>query len=181
MLDSHVAAVLGRMQIRPRQSEDLDRLARVAREVHKADGYPRYNPEDDLAGFLGPSEILASWVAVVDDEVIGHSSLHSASSPEVMALAVDELGVAAEKLGVVARLLVDPSLRGAGAGRTLLETAEQDAVAEVWFRSSMSSTGSLQRLLSMNVWVGGVWAQFFSLCRTAQPSMNTSTPPQLVE
>lgn len=120
---------VGRIQIRPRLSDDLDHLARVAREVHKADGYPRYNPEDDLIGFLEPPESIAAWVAVLDGDIVGQVSLHSASSTEVMALAVSELGVAVDKLGVVARLMVDPSSRGVGTGRILLETAEQGAVA----------------------------------------------------
>lgn len=116
------------VQIRPREQQDLGRLKMIAGAVHATDGYPLYTPDDDFLGLLDTPEAITAWVAVVDGEIIGQISLHSRSSTQVMALAVDQLGVASDQLGVVARLIVDPSSRRVGVAKALLDTAEQDAV-----------------------------------------------------
>ncbi|MCP5028808.1 MAG: GNAT family N-acetyltransferase [Actinomycetia bacterium] len=116
------------MHIRPREKDDFGPLETIARAVHKSDGYPLYMPDDDFRGLLDSADAIAAWVAVTDDNLIGQVSLHSRSSPEVNAFIVDQLGLAEDRLGVVARLIVDPSRRRAGVARALLETAEQAAI-----------------------------------------------------
>jgi hypothetical protein len=39
---------LGRMHLRERQGEDLERVAAIAARVRAADGYPRFLPDDDF-------------------------------------------------------------------------------------------------------------------------------------
>ncbi len=116
------------MEVRPRRAHDLRSLQAIARAVHESDGYPLYTPDDDFAGLLNAPEAIAAWVAVAADKIIGQVSLHSRSSEEVMALATDRLALEANQLGVVARLIVDPSRRREGAARALLDTAERDAL-----------------------------------------------------
>ena len=70
---------------------------------------------------------MASWVAEVDNRVVGHVALHCESHPRAMET-VRVSGITGE-LGVVARLMVDPSARRRGLGALLLEHARGDAVA----------------------------------------------------
>ncbi|MCP4086310.1 MAG: GNAT family N-acetyltransferase [Actinomycetia bacterium] len=85
-------------------------------------------PDDDFRGLLDSADAIAAWVAVTDDNLIGQVSLHSRSSPEVNAFIVDQLGLTEDRLGVVARLIVDPSRRRTGVARALLDTAERAAI-----------------------------------------------------
>lgn len=59
--------------------------------------------------------------------VAGHVALHQRSSDAVMAVASKARGEPAHRLGVVARLLVDPGFRGRGIGRALLTVAAGEA------------------------------------------------------
>lgn len=115
--------MLRRVRIRSRTTADLARLVELARAVHDNDGYPPYLPDNDFEGFLSSGEPIDAWVAASGEEVIGHISLHAESSPGVIDLAADALGVGYSELGVIARLLVDPRQRRSGSGRLLLEHA----------------------------------------------------------
>ena len=112
--------------IRVRTEEDLDQCERLARIVHEIDGYPPYLP-GDLRTFIGAGAITA-WVAETSGEIVGHVALNQGSSPAVMKLASDTTGEPSQHLGVVARLLVSPSARRKGLGRSLLRTAASNAV-----------------------------------------------------
>jgi GNAT superfamily N-acetyltransferase len=95
----------------------------MAEEVRDHDGYPVHLPAGDYLGFLVSDEALGTWVSEEDGVIIGHVALHRRSSAPVLDLASRALGLPADRLGVVARLMVDPGHRGRGIGRALLETA----------------------------------------------------------
>lgn len=98
----------------------------LARSVHRTDGYPPRSA-DDLRAFITSAGALGAWVAEVDGIVVGHVALNPSSSPEVIELAREGVGCAADQLAVVARMLVEPSARRRGVGAALLETAADAA------------------------------------------------------
>jgi GNAT superfamily N-acetyltransferase len=114
--------------VRERVDADLDDCVRLALVVHELDRYPMFLP-DDLRRFIVAPDALAAWVAERDGEIIGHVALRSRSSPAVVAVATETLKLPADRLGVVARLLVAPQLRRHGVGRCLLEVACREAHA----------------------------------------------------
>jgi GNAT superfamily N-acetyltransferase len=116
------------VHVRVRVEADLDGCIRLAQRVHEADGYPVYFP-DGLRPFMASPDAIASWVVEEQGEIVGHIALHRRSTDPVMAMATNALGQPCERIGVVARLLVDPELRREGLGRLLLHTAAQDAFA----------------------------------------------------
>lgn len=118
------------VQIRHRNAADMAALEALAREVHRVDGYPPYLPHDDFVGFLDYAGAIASWVAVIDERVVGQISLHQTSSRQVMALAAERLDRATVELAVVARLLVDHGHRRSGVARSLLSGAVDAAVKQ---------------------------------------------------
>lgn len=116
-----------RVDVRARTDADLDRLVQLAGVVHELDGYPRYLP-GDLRAFLATSGAMNAWVAASGAEIVGHVALHPASSAAVMRLVAEVTGQPPERFGVIARLLVSPTVRGRGIGRSLLLTAANEAV-----------------------------------------------------
>ncbi|MCU1353433.1 MAG: putative GCN5-related N-acetyltransferase, partial [Acidimicrobiales bacterium] len=116
------------VEVRARTSADLDGCTRLAEEVEQLDDYPGL--PTDLRSFLVSPDALRVWVAEAHGEIVGHVALHSKSSDPVMALAGEATGRGAEGLGVVARLLVAPTARRSGLGRTLLHTAASEAIRQ---------------------------------------------------
>jgi GNAT superfamily N-acetyltransferase len=118
--------------VRRRQGADLDRCAQLAETVHRVDGYPSFL-QGDLRSFLTGPGAVAGWVAEDGEAIVGHVGLHASSSDAVMALAAEATGWPAQRLGVVARLLVAPSTRRLGAGRSLLAAAATAAAErDLW-------------------------------------------------
>ena len=101
---------------------------RLAEATHLHDRYP-VCLGDSARSFLCHPDALGAWVAELDNTVIGHVALHPATSKAVMTLACDRLKVTADRIGVIARLLVSPRHRGQGACRRLLTTAVTEAQA----------------------------------------------------
>ena len=62
--------------IRPRREEDLGRCVALLRRVYEVDRYPAIWPPDTV-GWLTVRDSLAAWVAVEDDRLLGHLSLHA--------------------------------------------------------------------------------------------------------
>lgn len=114
------------MHIREKAGRDADACLALILQVHGADGYPRYLP-DDVPGFLTPPYESASWVAEDDGRVVGHVALHDASVDPTLLAAQRATGLPAERLAVLSRLLVAPTVRRTGVGRDLLRTATRHA------------------------------------------------------
>jgi [ribosomal protein S18]-alanine N-acetyltransferase len=112
--------------IRDRSTSDGAALGAIALDTHRLDRYPVYLP-GDLTSFIVNEDALGAWVAVDDDEVLGHVALHRSSAKEVMDMAVLATGVAEDRIAFVARLLVAPAARRRGTGRALLEKATREA------------------------------------------------------
>ena len=109
------------MEIRAREPGDLPALVALAARVRRVDGYPLYLPDDDYERFLSRPAALAAFVAIQHGAVIGHVAVNSSTSQTAMH--VFDSVCAGREVGVVARLLVDPSARRAGCARALLQTA----------------------------------------------------------
>jgi GNAT superfamily N-acetyltransferase len=112
--------------VRPRREADLDGCEQLAQVVYELDGYPGHWPTD-LRAFLAEPGAIAAWVAVADDEIVGHVALHPDSSDAAMSLAVSTTGLPLSSFGFVSRLFVAPTARRSGIGRALLEKAEEHA------------------------------------------------------
>ena len=127
--------------VRGRVDGDISAVTDLVHQVRATDGYPPYLPPD-VAQFVAPSYEVGSWVAVGDDEdVLGHIALHDASVDPVLATASAATGLKAQKLAVVARLLVATAARRRGIAARLLSTATEAAhhrgqrpVLDVWDR-----------------------------------------------
>jgi GNAT superfamily N-acetyltransferase len=110
--------------IRPRRNEDVAQCAEVALRVHQHDGYPPF-VGGSFTSFLETPRAEAAWVAEDGDLVVGHVAVHAKTSAAAMGAATRVSGVSAERLRVVARLMVDPSHRGQGTGSSLLTCATE--------------------------------------------------------
>ena len=116
------------MVVRRRSDVDLDALAQVAARVRAADDYPTYLPGDDYHRFLTRPEPLEAWVSEWDARIRGHVALNAQPSPGAMQV-LHDAGIVGP-LGAIARLLVDPDVRGRGIARALLQTARSAAVTQ---------------------------------------------------
>ena len=115
--------------IRPRRDDDLPALAGALVRVHALDGSPVEGVADPEAWLRHPNE-LRSWTAVNDDEPIGQITLTRATVNDDAARAWHEhTGGDADRLAIPVRLFIDPSDRGSGAGRLLMEAATTYAKA----------------------------------------------------
>lgn len=114
------------MLIRTKLDSDDDACVAVMERTHAVDGYPRYWPAKPDR-FLRAQGETDAWVAVddggTDSRVVGQVALHRAEGEPVLALAQEATGLPADRLAVLARLLVHPDVRGRGAGRALVRTA----------------------------------------------------------
>lgn len=109
------------MEIRERRDHDLDDLVAIAARVHASDGYPMFLPDGDFVRFLVRPSPLAAWVAVREQQLVGHVVLNDTATEQVMQLVAGDQP--ARPAVYVARLFVDPGARRLGVGRQLLEHA----------------------------------------------------------
>lgn len=117
------------MLLRPRTADDLPACLALMRSTHERDGYPRYWRPDPERFLVNATE-QAAWVAERDEEVVGHIAVHDAAEDPTLAAAQRRTGRSPAALAVVARLLVSPTLRRAGVGRSLLQHATSWAHAQ---------------------------------------------------
>lgn len=117
---------VGSVLIRMKTEDDVEQCVNLLLQVHEADGYPMYLPED-VPAFITPEYEVAAWVAEQDGRVVGHAALHRADVDPTLAAAQRATGLPAERLAVVSRLFTSPTLRRAGVGRTLLRHATRQA------------------------------------------------------
>lgn len=132
------------MLIRTKVAADDEACVAVMARTHVVDGYPRYWPAQP-ARFLHAKGETDAWVALLDDgpdgsagsangdgaagRVVGQVALHRAEGEPVLALAQQATGLPADRVAVLARLLVHPEARGRGVGRALVRTATARAHA----------------------------------------------------
>ena len=116
------------MQIRPKTRADDAACVAVMAATHARDGYPRYWPSKPDR-FLSARQQTDAWVAVVEDRVVGQVALHTADGDPTLPAAQRATGLPTDRIAVLARLMVDPSVRGRGVGRALLRTATARAHA----------------------------------------------------
>ena len=116
------------MIVRPMAAADAEDLLRLALEVHRRDGYPRYLP-DDLAGFISSSHQDEAWVAESGGRIVGHVALHRAAVSPMLPAAQRATGLSPDRLAMLARLLVAPTVRRQGIARQLIAVAVRHAQA----------------------------------------------------
>lgn len=111
------------LTIRPRRDDDLPDLAAALVRVHEQDGYPVEGVADPEA-WLRHNHELQSWAAVEDGRPIGQITLTRATVNDDAARVWHEhTGGDVDRLAIPVRLFIDPSHRGSGAGRLLMEAA----------------------------------------------------------
>lgn len=121
-----VVSYCWRVLIRPKTEADSAAVVALALEVHRRDGYPRYLP-DDLRTFLSPDYEEGAWVAELNGHIVGHVAVHDAAVDPTLLAAQRATGLGAERLAVLARLVVAPVARRRGLARALMATATQHA------------------------------------------------------
>jgi GNAT superfamily N-acetyltransferase len=116
------------VRIRTKDSGDTAACVRLVTEIHCTDGYPQPLPADPAA-FVTPSYETVAWVAESDGRIIGHVALHHPALDPTLQVAQRVTGLSANRLALVARLLVDPTRRRLGVGRHLLAVATGHAAS----------------------------------------------------
>lgn len=117
------------MLLREKTDADVAATLELLSRVHRTDGYPLHLGPDEVGSFLTSRHETAAWVAEHDGRVVGHVALHCPAEDPTIEAAGRATGLPADRLAMVSRLFVDPSLRRAGLGRTLLRHAVDGARA----------------------------------------------------
>ncbi|GAB2965997.1 GNAT family N-acetyltransferase [Micromonospora polyrhachis] len=113
--------------LRPRNEADLDECVRILGAVHERDGYP-VNWPGQPDEWLTPPLLLASWVAELGGQVVGHVGLsRSGAGDAAPVLWSRQAGVPVTDVAVISRLFVSPAARGHGIGALLMARAVQHA------------------------------------------------------
>ncbi|KAF7187921.1 hypothetical protein HII31_10821 [Pseudocercospora fuligena] len=108
--------------IRPRLDGDLAECIEVLKGVYEKDGYPvgvngKYLP------FLQSDLIERSWVAEMNDNIVGHVAIGKATNDDVAVALWRSQYPETGNIAVMERLFVDPKARGNGVAAKLIETA----------------------------------------------------------
>lgn len=115
--------------VRPREPDDLDAAAAALVAVHAADGYP-VEGVDDPHAWLSPPGLLAAWVALLDDAVVGHALVTTPKSGDAAVEAWTAQGGEPSRIAVGGRLFVAPAGRGHDLGTRLAQTLTDWAANE---------------------------------------------------
>ena len=115
--------------VRSRTTVDIPASIGLLGEVHGSDGYPTHWPRD-AHRFIAPRYERVAWVAYLTEELVGHIALHDPGGDPAFDHACAVTGLPAERLALVARLIVPPTERRAGIGTALLTTATKDALRQ---------------------------------------------------
>lgn len=116
-------------RVRIRESADLDACVEALVEVHAADGYP-VEGVDHPQQWLTPPGLLQAWVAVMDDQVVGHNALSAPPSDDAAAKMWSQQSASIAnpppqqmRVAVMERLFVLPTAQGYGLGKRLTNAA----------------------------------------------------------
>ncbi|MGV9885350.1 GNAT family N-acetyltransferase [Streptomyces sp. NPDC003006] len=115
--------------IRERSTGDLPDAASALVAVHATDGYPVEGVDQPEAWLTSPGSIR-SWVAELDDRIVGHIAISTPQGEDSVRLYVDQTGEPKERVAVLARLFVHPEARGRSAGERLVREAREYAQRE---------------------------------------------------
>jgi len=115
-------------RVRPFEEADLPGAAAALVEVHATDGYPVEGVADPEA-WLRPEDVLASWVAEADHQVVGHVAVMSPNGEDAVSLWTRQSGGSYERIAVLGRLFVTKSARKRALGEELMRTAMSYAQA----------------------------------------------------
>jgi GNAT superfamily N-acetyltransferase len=115
-----------RISIRERRADDLDAVVSALARITASDGYPGYPPRDPAA-WLSRPDVLRSWVAERDGDLVGHVSLRHSPDHRAIELWCEATGRDPAGCVVLARLFVVPAARGTGLGRRLVAVACAEA------------------------------------------------------
>jgi len=91
-------------------------------KVHAKDGCP-VEGVDHPEAWLTPPEVLAAWVAVLDEQIVGHVALSRPSGEEAVSLWLDQSQDSEAQVAVLARLFVTPEARHGAIGERLMQAA----------------------------------------------------------
>jgi ribosomal protein S18 acetylase RimI-like enzyme len=108
--------------IRPFEHTDLPGAAAALTDVHATDGYPVEGvarPEE----WLRSDDVLASWVAATDEEIVGHVAVMRPNGEAAVSLWAERSGAEERHIGVLARLFVVRQARKQALGERLVRTA----------------------------------------------------------
>ncbi|MEU4619256.1 GNAT family N-acetyltransferase [Actinoplanes sp. NPDC023801] len=122
-----------RIDIREKTATDADACLALLMRVHSNDRYPLHLRPDEVPGFYrsaakGGYE-AAAWVAERDGEIVGHVALHCPPEDPTLTAAAEATGLPADRLVLLSRLFVAPTLRRSGLGRALVRHATAQAPA----------------------------------------------------
>ncbi|WP_435735898.1 GNAT family N-acetyltransferase [Cellulosimicrobium sp. PMB13] len=109
-----------------RREVALDLVVDALRSVHLHDGYPTVWPQDPVA-WLEPEGTLDAWLAIDDDDLLGHALLVRGEQVEHAAEIERAAGVPITAIGGLSRLFVVPTARGTGVAASLLDQVEAAA------------------------------------------------------
>ena len=113
------------MGVRPRLDGDLEQCVRLLADVHRADGYPAFWPDNPVR-WLSPRGSFGAWVAAEAGLVAGHVAIAAVGAGHA-ADVWRGAGLAPETLASMSRLFVAPPARGAGLGDELVDVACREA------------------------------------------------------
>lgn len=105
--------------VRKRKASDLPELSRLLTKVYESDGYPVEGAADP-EGWLTPENAIDAWVAVTD-RLVGHILITTSFDEKAADLLHEHEEIDPRAVGVLGRLFVDPSARGKGVARQLLQ------------------------------------------------------------
>ncbi|MFJ4977626.1 GNAT family N-acetyltransferase [Streptomyces coeruleorubidus] len=111
-----------RTVIRPFEPTDLPGAAAALTDVHATDGYPVEGvarPEE----WLRSDDVLASWVAEAEGEIVGHVAVMRPNGEAAVSLWAEQSGADERHIGVLARLFVVRRARNQAVGERLVRTA----------------------------------------------------------
>jgi ribosomal protein S18 acetylase RimI-like enzyme len=118
-------AFRGMVVVRERTADDVDACVDVLHKVHANEGYPRGT--NDLRSFITHPGIRKAWVAIKEEEVVGHLAISEPLPKDLAIMKWREQHPGEVSVALVQRLYVLPAARKNGVAVSLLEAAVSHA------------------------------------------------------